>query len=350
MKAIILSGSSLSLPKTNNMKRTLLLSLCLFGSIGRLFCQDLHQTDYRLNPMLLNPAYTGAYWGSLRVGGVYRDQFRPFIVQAWKSPAFYVDSPVSKGFKQNDWVGVGLHVFTDRAGVAGLSSSGAYLTAAYHLGLDKRNFRLLSFGVQYGSINRRVDDASGIIFADELQNITPLSPDQNYFDQYKHNYSDLNIGVKYVARTSKTNTLLLGANARHLLRPAALSDFLNLVVTLHATYRYRYSKRVDFEPVVYFNTTKTATTVSAQWMAHYRLLNAQKTALRLGLGYRSKDAMQVMVGALQDGWEFGLAFDLTVSAAASATRGFGGFELGASKIIKIYKKPEAPPSILCPRL
>ena len=54
--------------------KTLLFFLTVF------FCQDIvaqdiHWTMYDMSPLTLNPANTGAYEGTFRIGGIYRDQY-----------------------------------------------------------------------------------------------------------------------------------------------------------------------------------------------------------------------------------------------------------------------------------
>jgi hypothetical protein len=46
----------------------------------------------------------------------------------------------------------------------------------------------------------------------------------------------------------------------------------------------------------------------------------------------------------------GFAYDIDMSSAAIGSKGVGGFEIVASYIGKIYKKPKLKPEIFCPRL
>ena len=43
-----------------------------------------------------------------------------------------------------------------------------------------------------------------------------------------------------------------------------------------------------------------------------------------------------------------LAYDINTSSLNNVTSSVGGFELAASYIIKVFKKPNVPPAILCP--
>jgi hypothetical protein len=67
------------------------------------------------------------------------------------------------------------------------------------------------------------------------------------------------------------------------------------------------------------------------------------------LGYRLGDAAQALVGMYYGPFKVGLAYDFTVSEVKTGTSVRDGFELGVGYIGKIFKKPTAPPIILCPR-
>ncbi|HND17475.1 MAG TPA: type IX secretion system membrane protein PorP/SprF, partial [Saprospiraceae bacterium] len=92
--------------------------ICLFvGNI--LMAQDIHFTQYNMSPMTLNPALTGNYLGSYRVGGIYRNQWAS-IIPAYSTPSFFVDAPIITGFRKNDWIGVGVAITADKSGTAKL--------------------------------------------------------------------------------------------------------------------------------------------------------------------------------------------------------------------------------------
>ena len=54
----------------------LLVLLGLFVCFAPLFAQDLHNSQFYLNPSHLSPASTGVFQGKVRVAGVYRSQWR----------------------------------------------------------------------------------------------------------------------------------------------------------------------------------------------------------------------------------------------------------------------------------
>ncbi|MEM6964514.1 MAG: type IX secretion system membrane protein PorP/SprF, partial [Bacteroidota bacterium] len=81
----------------------------------------------------------------------------------------------------------------------------------------------------------------------------------------------------------------------------------------------------------------------------YHLNEEKDMTLNVGLGYRLRDATKFIVGMDYKQFRVGAAYDLTVSDLRDADGVPGGFELGASYIAKIYKKPDVKPVIFCPR-
>ena len=68
-----------------------------------------------------------------------------------------------------------------------------------------------------------------------------------------------------------------------------------------------------------------------------------------GLAYRFGDAAEVMAGVdYRDDLRVTLSYDVNLSSLNAATNSVGGFELSAFYILKIYKKPDVTPAILCP--
>ena len=140
--------------------------ILLMGLFGSLQAQDIHWSLYQMSPLTLNPALTGAFNGTARVGGIYRDQSRVGLENGFTTPSFYVDAPILNVGKK-DWVGVGGMIYNDEAGSVGLGTVGAYLSASYHKALNKKGTSLISFGLQGGMMQRRIDIDLSLIHISE---------------------------------------------------------------------------------------------------------------------------------------------------------------------------------------
>ena len=326
------------------------LLFCLLCSLqGMVAAQDLHQTDYRLNPLLINPAKSGSFYGTGRIGVVYRDQFRPFIQQAFQTPVLFVDSPIMTGLKPNHWIGIGMMLYSDKAGDLGYSTVGSHLSGAYHIGLDKDMYNVLTIGLRYGQVTKSVKDGMMAIFGDELADPALSSPDQTFVDNLSVSYSDLALGFMYTSTLNDRSGIQLGGSVDHLAVSSKAKGLVHFRLNAHATYSFDYTNRIRIEPTLYYYGEKSSSVFNPQLNTAYHLNPNKSLWLKAGLGYRSGDALQILLGAEFSDWTIGLAYDLTISEAAGPTNNIGAIEIGINKIIKIYKEPEVDPIIFCPR-
>lgn len=374
--------------------RKFTLTLFCVGILFSLKAQDLHYTLFNLAPVKLNPAHTGAFYGTVRAGGIFRDQWYSIIDDEYRTPSFFFDSPVITGFRDQDWVGGGLQFVNDRAGVGNLRTSGMLLSASYHFALDRRQNKILTLGVQGGSMSKKLDVGffnpgdqlqATLDGAGAGQSTDPVlnaggggggGGNQNNGD-LNTNYLDINAGLLYRARDPRQGTdLELGVAVRHINggdeslsrgggggignpgnpgNPGNTPDVNNqakrpLSLILHGRYLYPVNDVWTAEPTFLVQTMAGAkNNIILQGWAGYQFNDNIK--LRGGLGYRVGDSAQILLGAVIDeDLQVGMSYDLNISQLSGVSNYQGGFEIGATYIIKVYKDPEVDPAILCPRL
>jgi len=345
--------------------RAILIFVCLSMSLQ---AQDLHFTNYNYTPLYFNPANTGGFAGTIRLSGIYRDQFRSFITEAFQTNSLSVDSPIMKGIGDFHWIGAGLNLYSDKAGAISLTNSGIQGSVAYHISGDKSYTNIFTIGVQYGMVQRKVD-ASRAVFGDSQGG---SSLDLNLIQNLNENYGDFNVGIGYTSNFSKTSSFHLGAAVMHLLQPDFRLD--------GSPARNEIDRRLNFDarlstaltdnftliPTAYVSLYKNNKNIALQLNSSLQLNKKKKKksrsrsqettkskspiVLNMGVGLRAGDAIQFLFGTYFKGWDIGLAYDLTISDASAYNNGFGGIELGISRIINIEKKPERTPAIFCPRL
>ena len=356
--------------KTNNkfdkVKTTPVFVILFVFSFLCTSAQDLHFTNNNFAPLYFNPAETGSFNGTIRVGAILRDQFSSFITNAYQSQSVYIDSPQSLGILKNDWVGLGLVFYNDAAGDIGFNNTGLLLSAAYHKSLHKKKFSVLSFGLQYGSIRRKVNAANNARWEDALLSGN-ASPDQALLEAIDENYNDLNFGIKYKNVDKNGNEFVIGLSMLHLLDP----DFMGLgsTNTIHKRINancfalINVGKKVNFKYGFYYSnmglfTNRFSTHHNMNLFTQFfieltskkkRKQAAKTFELMTGLGYRFGDALQFFLGVNYERWQAGFAFDMTVSEAAVFTNSNGAIEFGLQHIINIYKEPEVDGVILCPK-
>lgn len=367
------------------MRQSRLLFLLILGlatslSLG---AQDVHYTLHNYAPLWLNPANTGAFSGSIRVGGVYRGQWHS--LSGIQSPTAYVDAPLAFGFRKQDWIGVGMTLVNDKSGDLNLVQNFFGFSAAYHLALDKKRQNVFTLGVQYGSISYgltsdgKLDQAINIdlspsfrdLGADEFSGMG-TGPNVPGMGNNNQSVNDLNVGVKLklLMDPKKGNTFEGGISLLHLTSPERRSltrrdtsmttppdmsppeneDSRSRKGTIHAHARLdmEMSEKWRFQPTVFFQNSAGSSSISLQAWGRREL--KKDLAMRLGLGYRTSDAAKILFGFDLPQIRAALSYDVTLSQARNVNSYQGAFELSAAYIFNIYKKPTVTPTILCPRI
>lgn len=324
--------------------------------------QDIHFTLKNMTPLAFNPANTGAFYGSYRLSGLYRDQYRSVIGSAaFMTPTFSIDAPVIRGFKKTDWVGVGIFFYSDKSGTGGLTQSSFKVSAAYHLALNKKGTNVLSIAYQTGAIQRKVSDPTKLIFGDFLESNGMTNLDMNAADNMNKGFLDHVGGIRYSSKYNKTDEFYIGFSADKFGNPnwSVLKTGGNYQlqprVFAQAGLSRVLSNTIRFSPNISFQKVMKApeNTIVLQGLFDYLYSKEREIVLKGGLGYRSGagigDAIQVMLGADIKGINVMLGYDVNVSPLSGASGTVGGFELAAQYIGKIYKRPKPDPIIFCPR-
>lgn len=355
-----------------NLYRLFTLVLTLFFCIS-ISAQDRHFTQFNLSPLTLNPAFTGAFEGTARIGGIFRDQ-SPGLGNLYNTPSFYIDAPILN-VRKRDWLGVGGSFYSDNAGDF-LSTNFFHIAAAYHLALDKKRKNVLSLGVSGGSINQRFDETNGTqaIWGDYDPSSGAGQGIEGLSFENPASMLDINAGILLKAQMNKATNINIGFSINHLWKVDStnISLFqdeienikLPTLFSFHGEYNVDLNKQWIMSPSFLFQRVANHNEGVIQVLLGYRLLkreirkNGKKGKLlkdpeapivRFGLGYRLGDAAQVLLGYHWKSFKVGFAYDLTLSGLADANSGNGAFEIGASYIIKVFKKPQVDPVILCPK-
>lgn len=344
-----------------NLPTILALFLASFFHIS--IAQDIHFTLHPMTPLAFNPANTGGFYGSYRISGLYRDQYRTVAGSgAYTTPTFSVDAPILRGFKETDWVGVGMFFFADRSGTGGLTVSTFKISAAYHLALNKKGTSTIAIAYQTGAIQRQIKNPSKLIFEDQLLDPSlQESVDHGAIDMNKKGFLDHVGGLKFTSKYNKTDEWYLGVAAGKFGQPnwSVLTSGGNYTVDpriyVHTGLSTLLSDGLRFSPnISYQKILETpAKTLVVQGYLDYLFNEEKSLILKGGLGYRSGDgigdAIQIMLGADIKDVRVMLGYDINVSSLSSASSTVGGFELAAQYIGKIYKRPKPDPIIFCPR-
>jgi len=351
--------------------RKLLSVIALLLTAVSVWSQDIHFTQYNMAPMSLNPGNIGKFEGTVRIGGIFRGQWASVLStgQQFRTPSVWADAPVIRGFRKRDWVGVGLMIFTDKAGALGLTHSGLKFGAAYHLGLDKKSNTLLSFGLHLGGEQRKLDPGERARFGDGFSSNGDYSQalSRDALNTDKTSYSDYDGGVILTSRLNKRMDFSIGYSIFHITKPkysitgnqdkmspppgkpGTGEAKLPQRSAAFGTFNLKLDNRFTVSPSFLFQTMAGADEIAIQTIAAYLFDTEKDITLKFGAGYRLRDAIEVHLGFQKKDLQVGFAYDINTSQLSNQTNFRGGFEIAANYIIKKYKKPNPKAKILCPR-
>ena len=321
-----------------------------------------------MSPLTLNPALTGGFLGTARVGGIYRDQaFNASNITGYTTPSFYVDAPIVS-IGKTDWIGIGGMFYADEAGRASLTNLGAFASVAYHKALDKKGKTVLSFGLQGGILNRDIDTSiEALQFGDELlaslQSGSPIQRISANTDNLSGTTAfDLNAGVTLKSQLSKQTDLTLGLSFFHILSPDYSLDNsltvntprgateLPLAFKLHGEFNFQLNDQWVLSPTFLYHQGHSFNQVQVQAMVGYEINEKEPIVVKLGPGYRLSDAVEILLGVDYKAFRFGASYDITTSSLSDINNSQGAFEFALSYVFKIFKAPTVKPVVICPRL
>ena len=338
--------------------KTLLLILTIIATVGTTSqAQDFHFTQFDMAPQTLNPALTGNYLGTFRLGAIYRDQWGSVIANPFRTPSAYIDAPIIQGFRKSDWVGVGVSFLSDKSGEYNFQNQVMGGSIAYHLGLGRDNKTVVSIGGQFNTLQRRVD-ASQFNAADTWdpatgQFNTGTSTDVLITSIANNSVMDIGAGLnlKTVAGENDKIRLNVGASAFHLNAPEdALSggtEALPMRMVGHATADIDLNEKLVLSPKVLYQTIAGASETNVVAMIGYKL--KEDFMIQYGQGYRFGDATSCILALQYDQLRAGVSYDINISDLNTVSNSQGGFEIAVSYIAKIFNEPKSDPVIICPR-
>lgn len=352
-----------------------ILPLILFATMGLcLQGQDLHFTQFNMAGPHINPALTGGFYGTFRAGGIYRSQwYSGFGTTLYSTPMAYVDAPVYRGFRKQDWFGVGMTYSSDNAGTLKLGRTSLLGSLSYHFSLDKKQRHVLTLGYQWGNHSFRVNKIQDANFEDQ---IIGGGPTADMFNTEPESFQGSNVGLSLSSQIAEGSKLLIGAGYFRLSRsnvsllqggggpgpgpgpnPGTGRTRLPSRLLVHGSLEQDINESFLVIPSFMYQKQSSASELVIQAMGGARVPlkdqaadKPQEVLAMAGLGARFGDALQVLIGGQYGPYRVGLAYDINISDLSEATQNVGGVEIAISYIAIIKKKPKPKPTIFCPRL
>jgi len=317
-------------------KRTLrlVILLCAMCS-GDLLGQGLHFSQFYNAPMLVNAANTGLMPANdYRLGLNYRKQWGSVPVPYMTFSAFG-DCKVggnNSNREHNNWLGLGLAVFTDKAGDGSLAMTQVQGSAAYHLHLSETF--MMSAGLS-GLYAQRSVNYAALTFDAQWDGFTFNSnlPNAEAAGVMKTNYYSVGAGLNFAWFPNEGIYSKLGLGVTNINQPVESfyggDNKLAYRPTANLEVMARMSDRIISVTSAYYTTQSAATDIVVGEMGRILLSDARQTPLELLVGgyWRVGDAIIGAMGVQVQRWQMVVNYDFTMSQLSPYNQSRGAFEL-----------------------
>lgn len=299
----------------------------------------IHFSQYGATPMHINPAATGAFYGSARWTSTYRNQWS-FTGNPYTSMATSFDAQVFSDILKDDYFAVGLTAYNDVAGVGLSTLNQANLSLAYGRSLDAFDNHIFSLGFQGGYSMHSLDFAqyiwerqwNGSSFDPTISPNEPFGADNFAF-------TDFSAGIHYFYSNHSNRQFTAGMAMYHLTQPAI--NYFGKVEQIYRRLNFHVSARLSQEnsPVSFCPSAILINQGPNNlfMFGHeflFRLQEASQMVDRIkevnfsiGTHVRWRDALVFSSRVEWGGFMAGVSFDVNLSSYFAASRGSGGPEI-----------------------
>ncbi len=314
-----------------------MLLMGLVCMMTTLYAQDLNFSQYYNAPLLVNPANTGFNPDyDYRIGGNYRNQWASVGVP-YKTMGIWADTKLFADRFENGWMGVGGSIIKDVAGSGNLSSTGGYVSLAYHQMIG--NSSLLSAGFSAGVVAKRIDYTK-LRFDNQWngQFFDISVPPNEPFAYTQTGYVDVQAGLNYALFASDNVYFNVGVSLMHINRPSE-SFFAPSISNSQLEMRYTYFANASIKlqdvwivnPNIYVSKMGNAKEVLLGFNANRDLGGNGAQQMILGLYYRSNDAAIPLIGFQKNDLRITVNYDATISSLKNLNGARGAYELSIVK-------------------
>ncbi len=313
--------------------------------------QDVQYSMPHMMPVYLNPAMTGFFDGTVRVGAIYRNQwfYQPYGTgKGYQTIGAFADVSLLKEKLKGDYIGIGVNLNYDKAGTLGLTNTDAVLNLAYSKSFGRRTKHSLALGLQ-GEMTMRSFSSKSVSFSDGI--IENLGKQVMQFDA--------GVGLRYHVIVNDKYNLYAGFAYTHILSPNI--SFLGGTDKLGQKMMGSFGAQISINDK--FNISPSAVVayqksylnilpgVTAQYLFPSKSYSTQNS-FSFGCNFRFTkplpDALIPTVKLDVYNLTIALAYDITVSEFNRANKSVGAIEVGLQYIIKT-KKNERGEKTNCPK-
>lgn len=333
---------------------------------------DPHFSQYNASPLVLNPGMTGVFNGNYRFTAIYRSQWNSVLknesVPMYRTFAGSYDMRFNMP-GNNDAVGVGLAILTDKAGEAEFGTNAVNLSLSYLKALNREGSHFLTLGFQGGLAQRTINFSKlqfGNQFDGEGFNINLASGET--FDNDNFLFFDVGAGVFWYYMQKKRTNYYAGVSVAHINR-ADQSFYENdesrlyIKTTGTAGLQVPIGNQVDLLPSVLVMSQGPAieTMIGSYIKLLFEAHSPQGNAFYIGPWYRitrriiGENSNETRIGSEAlvlatrfdyGSFSIGFSYDINFSDLTPASNSRGGFEVSAVHVGSFKQKSKVK---FCPR-
>lgn len=313
--------------------------------------QDIHFSQWDMNPVFLNPALTGNHECAWRFSGNQRSQ--------WRS----VSRPYNTiGLSAENRQGLilpgmyhAVNLFSDAAGDGNYRTFEFNISTAYQFYLNNDSTHSVTPGIQLG-VNHRSIDFSLLSFDNQFNGYYydgNLSSQEN-FGTNKRTGFNMALGAIYAYKPAYRKELVAGVGWFNIpqMKQSFYGDDLikrDRRVVIHAKANYPLNFEWDIQPGLMVQFQGKYKEIIFGTNARYLIKDKKGELLApyAGIWWRNQDAAYVTAGLYYNKIKAGISYDVNFSKLVPASNLRGGLEFSVQYILCIFKPKEIKHRI-CP--
>lgn len=303
--------------------------------------QDIHFSQYYMNPIYLNPALAGNFNGDWRFTANQKSQWRS-VSRPYNSFAM---SAENKEQKLLPGLYHAINFYHDAAGDGNLRTIELNITNAYQVYFDTDSIHSVTAGLQFG-FNRKSIDITQLNFDNQFDGYVfdGTLPTNETFNLQAYTNFNLAMGIVYKYQPEKRKELVAGIGWFNITTPKQ-SFFGNPSIerdqrlVLHAKAVYPLNFELDLQPGIFmqFQGKYKEIVIGSNVRYLYKDKKGEYIAPYVGLWFRNKDAVNLVVGGYYNNWIGGISYDINLSKLVPASNVRGGLEFSLQYIIHLFK-------------
>jgi len=325
--------------KKKGMK-ILMLLMVEFIFISRLFCQDIHFSQFYNSPLNLNPAKAGYFMGSHRFTLNYKNQWQS-VTTPYRTFSASFDMPVIQRSHQQDMFGAGVVINTDKAGDAAYSTTQINFAFSYIKALNRLNNHYISIALQPG-ISQKSFNQSALNFDSQYDGKTldPSLPQDETFSKTNFIFFDISAGVYWNYQHTSNLGFDAGVALFHINKPEQTfyndpNTILNRKLLVFANTIFQASDKYELIPGFFYarqdNFNEFLLGSTFRYIKSPNPINY--STFNFGMFFRVKDAAILVAGFDYLQYNFAVSYDINYSDLKPASRNLGGLELSFKYIL-----------------